>query len=115
MLRAGAQTPEELETLLEDAFVVGDADALAELFEDGGLLATGEEVCGGEAIGPLAAALWERDVGYVADPRRVVQAHDTALVVSERSIGVARRAGDGRWRYAIALLDVDHTTNEEKR
>jgi hypothetical protein len=115
MLRSGARTPEELETLFEDAFVVGDAAALPELFEDGGLLAAGQAVCGREAVGPFAAVLWERDVGYVAEPRRVLQARDTALVVSERSIGVMRRASDGRWRYAIALLDVDDTTNEEER
>ena len=37
-MRPGARTPEELETLFEDAFVVRDRDAIAELFEDGGLL-----------------------------------------------------------------------------
>src|SRR5687768_12128964 len=34
----GAQTPEELETLFEDAFVVRDATALAQLFEEGAVL-----------------------------------------------------------------------------
>ena len=36
---AGARTPEELETLLEDAFVLHDPQALAELFQPGALLA----------------------------------------------------------------------------
>jgi hypothetical protein len=30
---AGARTPEELETLLEDAFVLHDPQALAQLFQ----------------------------------------------------------------------------------
>jgi mannose-6-phosphate isomerase-like protein (cupin superfamily) len=34
-MRPGARAHEELETLFEDAFVIRDRDALAELFEDG--------------------------------------------------------------------------------
>ena len=101
--------------MFEDAFVVRDPDAVTRLFEDGGLLATERETRSGEAIGPFAAALWERAVSFLAEPRRVLQAHDTALVVSERSVSVVRRAGDGRWRYVISLLDVDDTTDEEDR
>ena len=37
-MKRGARTPEELETLLEDAFVVRDGEALIELFEDGAVL-----------------------------------------------------------------------------
>jgi hypothetical protein len=113
MWSAGAVTPEELETMFEDAFVVRDPDAVTRLFEDGGLLATDSETRSGDAIGPFAAALWEREVTFLADPRRVLQAHDTALVVSQRSVSVLRRSGDGRWRYAISLLDVGGTTREE--
>lgn len=101
--------------MFEDAFVVRDPDAVTRLFEDGGLLATESETRSGEAIGAFAEALWEREVSFLADPRRVLQAHDTALVVSERSVSVLRRAGDGRWRYAISLLDVGDTTREEHR
>ena len=100
--------------MFEDAFVVRDPDAVTRLFEDGGLLATESETRSGEGIGPFAAALWEREVSFLADPRRVLQAHDTALVVSERSVSVLRRAGDGRWRYAISLLDVADDTNREE-
>jgi hypothetical protein len=105
----GAQTPEELETLFEDAFVVRDLGALGRLFEDGAVLgaARGAEARGGEQIARLAAALWDRDYSYLADPRRVVQARGTALVVGRRGINVVRRDGDGRWLYAISLLDVD--------
>ena len=114
MWRAAASTPEELETLLEDAFVVRDGDALTGLFEEGGLLATQDETRSGEAIRGFVAELWRRDVTYVADPRRVVQLRDTALVVSARSISVVRRAADGRWRYAISLLEADDTTTKEE-
>ena len=36
----GARTPEDLETLLEDAFVLRSGEAMAELFEDGAVLVT---------------------------------------------------------------------------
>ncbi|MGH3786441.1 MAG: hypothetical protein ACRDRG_07775 [Pseudonocardiaceae bacterium] len=39
--------------------------------------------------------------------REVIQAHGTALVLSERGISVLRRAPDGAWRFAIALLRLD--------
>lgn len=40
---AGARTPEELETLLEDALVIRDGEALAALFGSGAALVTGGE------------------------------------------------------------------------
>lgn len=102
---AGARTPEELETLLEDAFVTRDAEALAALFEGRAVFVAGDQqpVRGGEAIARLAAALWERDRTYVASPRRVVQARELALILGEGAVNVARRDGDGDWRYVIAL------------
>ena len=109
----GAQTPEELETLFEDAFVVRDREALAQLFTDGAVLGTGPAAPvarGGEQIARLAAAIWDRDYAYLAEPRRVLQARDTALVVGDRGIHVVRRGGDGRWLYVISLLDLDNAT-----
>lgn len=105
----GAHTPEELETLLEDAFVVRDHAAIVRLFETGGVLGTPEaaHARGGDQIAHLAEALWRRDYTYLAEPRRVVQARDTALVVGRRSVNVLRRGGDRRWLYAISLLDGD--------
>jgi hypothetical protein len=111
----GAQTPEELETLFEDAFVLRDRGALAQLFEAGAVLGAARgarEVRGGEQIARLAAAMWERDYTYLADPHRVLQARDTALVVGGRGINVVRRGGDGGWLYAISLLDIDSTKGE---
>ena len=106
----GARTPEELETLLEDAFVVRDREALAGLFEDDAVLAAAlGEARGADQIGRLAAATWERGLRYLAEPHRVVQARDTALVVARQGISVVRRGPERGWRYAIALLDTDPT------
>src|SRR5918998_4125555 len=103
-MKRGAQTPEELETLFEDAFVVRDRWALAQLFDHGGVLgAAPGEARGSEQISRLAAAMWDRDLSYLADPQRVVQARDTALVVSRQGINVVRRHDDGNWLYAISL------------
>lgn len=93
--------------LLEDAFVVRDRGLLAQLFENEAVLgAAPGHARGREQIGRLAAALWERGYCYVADPQRVVQARDTALVVARQGINVVRRHSDGGWRYAISLLDA---------
>ena len=110
-MRPGARTPEELETLFEDACVVRDREALADLFEDSAVLATGtsEEARGGDAIAGFAASLWHGDLSYVAAPRRVLQARDTALVLGRGGINVVRRGTDRRWLYVISLLDVNPT------
>jgi hypothetical protein len=110
----GAQTPEELETLFEDAFVIRDRAALAELFEDGAVLVDGpREARGGDQIARLAGDMWESDRTYLAEPGRVLQARDTGLIVAERGINVVRRGTDRAWRYSIALLSRDGTTTEE--
>jgi len=117
-MRPGARTPEELETLLEDAFVIRDRAAVADLFEDGAVLVTAGapgEARGGEAIARIAAAMWAGDVTYLADPQRVLQARDTALVVGSRGVSVVRRGADGAWRFAIALLDLDDDTTEQEQ
>jgi ketosteroid isomerase-like protein len=117
-MRSGACTPEELETLYEDAFVLRDRDAVAQLFDTGAVLVAGDESTearGAEAIARLAAAMWDRDQTYLAAPRRVLQAHDTTLVVADGAINVLRRRSDGRWRYAISLLNNDDTTERQNR
>jgi hypothetical protein len=106
----GAHTPEELEALFEDAFVLRDPGAVAPLFEARALLVARRgtrEARGSEEIAQSAAALWSRDLAYVADPRRVIQAHDLALVLATQATSVVRRGGDGAWRYAISLLSID--------
>ena len=93
-----------------------DRGALASLFEARALLVAGGvtgEVRGSEEIGLSASALWSRDFIYVADPKRVVQAHDIALVLATQGTSVMRRGADGAWRYAISLLAIDQRTKEE--
>lgn len=105
-MEAGARTPEELETLLEDAFVLRDAGALAQLFQAGAVLvASGlQEARGRSQIARAAARLWDSERIYLADPRRILQVRDTALVLAGHAISVVRRGDDGSWRYVISLL-----------
>jgi hypothetical protein len=106
---AGARTPEELETLLEDAFMLRDQRALAQLFHSGAILIAGgglAEARGHQQIAQVAAQLWDSQQLYLADPRRILQVRDTALVVAGHAINVARCTDDGSWRYAISLLDL---------
>lgn len=116
-MRSGARTPEELETLFEDASVLGDQVALAELFGDGAVLVAPDEPAearGGEQIARLASAIWERNQPYIAAPRRLLQAREITLIVADNAINVARRGSDGNWRYAIALLS-DASTERRNR
>jgi ketosteroid isomerase-like protein len=106
-MAAGGQTPEELETLLEDALLMRDAEALAELFEDAGVLVVGhgpQPIRGPAQIARSAWLLWRHQPGYLAGPRRVWQARDTALLLGDGVIHVARRGPDGSWKYAISVL-----------
>jgi hypothetical protein len=105
-MRSGARTPEELDTLLEDALVMAGGASFAELFQAEAVLALRGGEARGERIVDLIAELGAREPAYVADPRRVLQAGDTALLVADRAITVMRRADDRRWRYAIALFDT---------
>jgi ketosteroid isomerase-like protein len=116
-MRPGAHTPEELETLFEDAFVTRDREALVQLFEDEAVLVAADApraARGPHEIARFATGMWERDRTYIADPRRVVQARDTALVVAAGGIHVVHRDGAGAWRYAITLLALEHDPKEER-
>jgi hypothetical protein len=112
----GPRTPEELETLLEDALVMRDRDALAALFAAGATLVTpnAPPARGTTAIARLALATWGGAHPFVADPRRVVVAREVALVVGEHGLTVARRGGDGAWRYAIVLQTVEDSNERER-
>jgi hypothetical protein len=116
-MKTGARTPEELESLslLEDAFVLHDPQALAELFQPGAMLVASDglpEARGRRQIARVAAQLWDSQRLYLADPRRVLQVRHTALVVTGRAINVVRRTDNGSWRYEISLLDLDPATKE---
>jgi hypothetical protein len=114
-VRHGARTPEELEALLEDAFVLRDPEALASLFEARALFVAGVtgEVRGSDEIALSVPGLWSRDLTYVAGSGRVIQAHDIALVLAAQGTSVVRRGVDGAWRYAISLLSIDQTKEEQ--
>jgi hypothetical protein len=108
----GARTPEELETLLEDAFVLHDQRALPQLFQPAALLVAGgglPAARGHQQITQLATRLWNLDRSYLANPRRVHQTRHTALVLGH-AINVAHRGDDGFWRYTISLLDPDQAS-----
>ncbi len=102
----GGRTPEDLETLLEDACVLRDGEALAGLFEDDGVLIAGGEPAarGHQEINRAAYTLREQPSGYVAQPRRILEWRDTALLLGDGVINVARRGHDRSWRFAIAWL-----------
>ena len=75
-----------------------DAEAVAELFEDGGVLVNGQTwqlMRRREDVLQVAALLCQDYHGYLADPRRVLQARDTALLIGDGVINVARRSKDG--------------------
>ena len=112
----GARTPEELEALFEDAFVTRDAEALSRCSRRARCSPLARD-----RTRPAAAlksvgspALWEGERTYVAEPRRVVQARDIALVLADRAINVLLRGSDGAWRYAIALLSLDPVPTKEE-
>ncbi len=86
-MTTGARTPEELETLLEDAFVLRDTVAFQALFEDDAVV--------GET--------W-RARGFVSEPRRIVQSGNIALLIGDADVFVAHRGSDRSWRCTIAVL-----------
>ncbi len=95
--------------LLEDAYVLRDAKAVARLYEEGAVLADrhAPQTRGREDIARAAAEAWQRDATFVAAPREVLQAGATALLIGGRSISVARRGPDRAWSYAIVQLERD--------
>jgi len=117
VIKSGARTPEELETLLEDAFIVQDPTALGLLFEDGAVLDRGRalpEVRGRADIERAATAMWDHDRTYLAEQGRVLQAGDTALSLGG-GINVVRRGPDGAWRFAIALIEPGRLEAKKER
>src|SRR5215218_11470935 len=113
---SGARTPEELETLFEDALLVRDHKVLTALFESGATLvmSSDEPVRGGEAIARAALASCNGIGAYVADPRRVLLARNSALVVTDRGVNMMHRGDDGAWRYAIVLHAVEESNGREQ-
>ena len=93
-----ASSPEELETLLEDAVLMGDQTAVAGLFHQGGLLIAGLRSAGPErALDELAR------LEYVAGTTGTVW-NDVAVFVGADTVNVSLRASDGAWRLIAAVL-----------
>ena len=100
---AGARTPEELETLLEDAFLLHDDVALVQLFEPDSRAHRGRRT---------GLCAWPPGDRPGRGPALGLRAHlrDAALVLGGGATSVIRRGGDGAWRYAISILDKSQTT-----
>ena len=103
-MTAAARTPEDLDTLIEDACLQRDRALLDNLFHDAAVLATpsGVVVHGREAVGDMLV-----DRTYLAARgKRVLQVRNTALVVVAAGVHVLGRDDDGTWRAAISFLDL---------
>ncbi len=112
----GGRTPEELETLFEDALLLRDHQILTALFESGAMLVMGGEqpIRGGEAIARAALAPRKGIGAYVADPQRLLLVRNIALVITAQGVNVLHRGDDGAWRYAIILHEVEESNGKEK-
>lgn len=104
--RLGARTPEELNTLLEDALIVSDPAGVEPLYESDAVLLTGDaplEARGSTAIATVLTELHDRS--YVATPGLVLRSRDLALTIGA-GVHVLRRGPDRSWRYALSVMDV---------
>jgi hypothetical protein len=111
----GADTPEELETLFEDALLTGDREGLRALLDEACVVADddGREARGPGEVERLAGAWRAAGRSCVAGAGDVLQAGDTALIVSAGGLHVARCDGGGRWRLAISR--IEHAATTERR
>lgn len=101
-----AQTPEEFETSLEDSFITGDWEMLAELLEEDALV-----VVNGSAKAPPLEAI--REFTFVGDPRIVLQKGNLALTVGN-GVNLLRRGEDRSWRLAISMFETNETKEIRK-
>ena len=99
-MRVAAQSPEELEILLEDALVLQDDAAVAALFEEGGVLVERSGcVRGRNQVAYLLAQLH-----YLAAPRSVTVVNNVAIVVGPQTVNVSCRDPGGGWRLVAAIV-----------
>ena len=102
----GASSPEELETMLEDATERRDQEELAAQFAPGAVLhRAGRElpVRGRRGIAELLTERPDRPA-YIALTPHILQRGATALVLTGSAVHVTRRSPQG-WRYLISWLD----------
>jgi hypothetical protein len=94
-----APSPEALETLLEDAVLLGDEAAVASLFDPGAVLITGPLI-----TGPNRALAELTKLGYVATTRTVTVRRDTAVVVGDHAVNISFRTPHGAWRLLVTIV-----------
>jgi len=114
--KAKPRTPEDLELMLEDAFIVGDVAAMTGLFEDQALLVSGRErfeARGRHAIERAITSVWDEQ-RYVAETSSCFQVGDVALS-GDRLGKVLRRGPSGVWKVVIAVLGdgSDEESNDD--
>lgn len=85
--------------LLEDAFVLRDAAALADLFQPEAVIASVE---GQHRVTDLGDGIWK--LGFWSEPRLIVENGHTAVVIGSRAINVMHGSEGGSWRYAICVF-----------
>ena len=95
-----AASPEELETLLEDAVLLHDDGRCRGPLRGPRMLVTEGRCLHGHTS--AAQVLAQRD--YVAAVRSVAVVGDLAVVVGEQAVNVSRRGPDRRWRLAVVVV-----------
>jgi hypothetical protein len=96
----GASSPEELETLLEDAVLLHDDRAVADLFERNGVVVRVPSWVTGRG---RAGSVLIRE-GFVASVRSVTVVHDVAVVVGQRTVNFSGRRPDRTWRLLATVV-----------
>jgi hypothetical protein len=102
----GAHSPEELETLMEDALLLRDGRALAQLFEVRGLFVSDYGQSQARGHDEIAQSIYSTPhlaEGYTAEPRNIFHARDLALLVGDDVINVVRRGRDRLWKVVISV------------
>lgn len=102
MLSDGARTPEELEVLLEDAFILSDAERVISLFEPNGILVSDRDHPESPAAFTARTFSPNQEVVRPASTR-ILATNDLAISVGE-GVNLSRRGPDGSWRIAISVL-----------
>jgi hypothetical protein len=98
-MEPAAASPEELETLLEDALLFYDGAAVQALFEDGRVRVAGVSgALEGNSAGDLLA-----DLGFLASGVSTRICADVA-VGAGTAVTVSHRGADRRWRLLLVVV-----------
>ncbi len=109
-----AQTPEELDTIFQQAITSGDLDAIMALYEPGAVFAnqSGELSSGIDAVRREIAPFAAMKPDFKLQVEKVITAGDIAVLYSKwsmttpaqmsgRSVEVARRQADGTCLFVV--------------